>query len=64
MQRQRRNSISRKGQRGRGNNQVTKTVPSREELDQQLDQYMANTKSHLDRELDTYMKESNEGDVF
>ncbi|XP_038221212.1 chromatin target of PRMT1 protein-like [Zerene cesonia] len=47
--------------RGRGNNRVTttnakKTVPSKEELDLQLDQYMASTKSALDKELDAYMQ--------
>ncbi|PSN41971.1 hypothetical protein C0J52_10535 [Blattella germanica] len=46
--------------RGRGtlrgrNNQ---TVPSKEELDLQLDQYMASTKSHLDKELDSYMNQA------
>ncbi|XP_066992856.1 chromatin target of PRMT1 protein [Anabrus simplex] len=34
------------------------TVPSKEELDLQLDQYMANTKSNLDRELDSYMNQA------
>nr|CAD7201911.1 unnamed protein product [Timema douglasi] len=42
--------------RGRGGRTP---VPSKEELDLQLDQYMANTKSSLDRELDTYMKGAN-----
>ncbi|XP_050355071.1 chromatin target of PRMT1 protein-like [Nymphalis io] len=45
--------------RGRGRGGVTrqqKTVPTKEELDLQLDQYMASTKSALDKELDTYMK--------
>lgn len=39
--------------RGRGGR-----PPTREELDSQLDQYMAGSKGVLDRELDTYMKES------
>ncbi|XP_073702690.1 chromatin target of PRMT1b [Garra rufa] len=30
-------------------------VPSREQLDEQLDEYMSMTKSHLDAELDAYM---------
>ncbi|XP_065101543.2 chromatin target of PRMT1b isoform X1 [Paramisgurnus dabryanus] len=30
-------------------------VPSREELDKQLDEYMSTSKSHLDAELDAYM---------
>ncbi|KAM3958909.1 uncharacterized protein ACR2FA_007085 [Aphomia sociella] len=45
--------------RGRGGilrNQEPKSVPTKEELDEQLDQYMAGTKSALDKELDTYMK--------
>ncbi|KAK6638889.1 hypothetical protein RUM43_007159 [Polyplax serrata] len=45
--------------RGRGRGGQTKVImPTKEELDKQLEQYMANTKSHLDREIDTYMKES------
>jgi hypothetical protein len=35
-------------------------VPSKEELDLQLDQYMASTKSHLDKELDSYMNQAQE----
>ncbi|KAI8437292.1 hypothetical protein MSG28_011664 [Choristoneura fumiferana] len=45
--------------RGRGGvvrNQAPKPVPTKEELDHQLDLYMAGTKSALDAELDTYMK--------
>lgn len=30
-------------------------VPSREQLDEQLDEYMSMSKSHLDAELDAYM---------
>ncbi|RXN30357.1 chromatin target of PRMT1 -like protein [Labeo rohita] len=30
-------------------------IPSREQLDEQLDEYMSMTKSHLDAELDAYM---------
>ncbi|KAK3919502.1 Chromatin target of PRMT1 protein [Frankliniella fusca] len=43
--------------RGRGGRQAP---PSREELDKQLDQYMASTKSTLDKELDSYMNQGNE----
>uniref|UniRef100_A0A671LHN1 Chromatin target of PRMT1 protein-like n=1 Tax=Sinocyclocheilus anshuiensis TaxID=1608454 RepID=A0A671LHN1_9TELE len=32
-------------------------IPSREQLDEQLDEYMSMTKSHLDAELDAYMAE-------
>ncbi|CAH2054004.1 unnamed protein product, partial [Iphiclides podalirius] len=49
--------------RGRGGilrNRATKAVPTREELDAQLDQYMASTKSALDKELDAYMKSAME----
>ncbi|XP_037077570.1 chromatin target of PRMT1 protein-like [Pollicipes pollicipes] len=42
--------------RGRGRGAVHKMT--REELDQQLDSYMASTKGHLDAELDAYMKEA------
>jgi hypothetical protein len=30
-------------------------IPTKEELDNQLDNYMSMTKSHLDAELDSYM---------
>ncbi|KAG6451344.1 chromatin target of PRMT1 protein [Manduca sexta] len=53
---------ARGGGRGRGRgtggvprNQQTKTV-TKEELDAQLEQYMAGSKAALDKELDTYMK--------
>lgn len=39
-----------------------KKVPTKEELDAQLDQYMASTKSVLDKELDMYMKNAMEID--
>ncbi|XP_052750921.1 chromatin target of PRMT1 protein-like isoform X2 [Galleria mellonella] len=45
--------------RGRGGavrNQPQKPVPTKEELDAQLDQYMAGSKSALDKELEAYMK--------
>ncbi|XP_076438757.1 uncharacterized protein LOC143277739 isoform X2 [Babylonia areolata] len=44
--------------RGRGGNNKEGGV-SREQLDNQLDEYMSKTKSHLDAELDTYMAEAN-----
>lgn len=45
--------------RGRGSRgRQMQAVPSKEELDLQLDQYMASTKSHLDRELDSYMNQA------
>lgn len=43
-----------RGRGGRGGQQKTKP-PTKEELDQQLDNYMSNTKSALDKQLDTYM---------
>lgn len=49
--------------RGRGGVGVTrqqKEVPTKEELDLQLDLYMASTKSALDKELDNYMKNAME----
>lgn len=48
-----------RGGRGRGRG-ARQAPPSREELDQQLDQYMASTKSTLDKELDSYMNQGNE----
>ncbi|XP_013191030.1 chromatin target of PRMT1 protein [Amyelois transitella] len=52
--------------RGRGNgivrSQTPKPVPSKEELDAQLDQYMAGSKSALDKELEEYMKSAMELD--
>ncbi|XP_063538831.1 chromatin target of PRMT1 protein-like [Cydia strobilella] len=48
--------------RGRGgiSRQTVKPVPTKEQLDLQLDQYMAGTKSALDKELDSYMKNAME----
>ncbi|XP_063381845.1 chromatin target of PRMT1 protein-like [Cydia fagiglandana] len=48
--------------RGRGgiSRQTPKPVPTKEELDLQLDQYMACTKSALDKELEVYMKNAME----
>lgn len=36
----------------------SKRLPNRDELDSQLDAYMAKTKNHLDAELDAYMAQS------
>ncbi|XP_046996095.1 chromatin target of PRMT1 protein-like isoform X2 [Schistocerca americana] len=48
-----------RGGRGRGGRgRQNRPLPSKEELDMQLDQYMANTKSHLDRELESYMNQA------
>ncbi|XP_051721497.1 chromatin target of PRMT1b [Ctenopharyngodon idella] len=38
-------------------------VPSREQLDEQLDEYMSMSKSHLDAELDAYMAQVDLEDV-
>ncbi|XP_051575688.1 chromatin target of PRMT1b [Myxocyprinus asiaticus] len=38
-------------------------VPSREQLDKQLDEYMSMTKSHLDAELDAYMAQVDLEDI-
>lgn len=56
-------SFRRSGRTRGGNSRVsrgrqTRNVPSKEELDLQLDQYMASTKSHLDKELDSYMNQA------
>ena len=55
-------SGGRGGRTGRGG-QTKVILPTKEELDKQLEQYMANTKkSHLDQEIDTFMKESGVND--
>ncbi|XP_045779399.1 chromatin target of PRMT1 protein-like [Maniola jurtina] len=46
--------------RGGGITRQQNPVPTKEELDLQLDQYMASTKHALDKELDTYMKNAME----
>ncbi|XP_046396919.1 chromatin target of PRMT1 protein-like isoform X2 [Ischnura elegans] len=46
-----------RGTRGRGRGTST-SQPTREELDHQLDEYMASTRSHLDKELDQYMNQA------
>ncbi|KAL8565840.1 hypothetical protein ACOMHN_057266 [Nucella lapillus] len=48
-----------RGGRGRGGGNRGEGGVSREQLDNQLDEYMSKTKSHLDTELDTYMAEAN-----
>lgn len=40
------------------------SAPSREELDEQLEEYMSKTKSHLDAELDAYMAEVDLEDIM
>lgn len=45
--------------RGRGMN-INGDNLTKEELDSQLDQYMANTRVHLDKELDSYMNQGDE----
>uniref|UniRef100_A0A8B9KWS3 Chromatin target of PRMT1b n=1 Tax=Astyanax mexicanus TaxID=7994 RepID=A0A8B9KWS3_ASTMX len=42
----------------------SRPVPTREELDEQLDDYMSMTKSHLDAQLDAYMAEVDSGDFL
>ncbi|KAG8229102.1 hypothetical protein J437_LFUL009571 [Ladona fulva] len=46
-----------RGGRGRGRGGNT-SQPTREELDHQLDEYMASTRSHLDKELEQYMNQA------
>ncbi|XP_055544938.1 serine/arginine repetitive matrix protein 2-like isoform X2 [Wyeomyia smithii] len=49
---------ARSGQRGRNASQgrrASAPTKSKEDLDKELDQYMANTKSSLDKEMDEYM---------
>lgn len=48
-----------RGGRGRGRGGNFNTQVSQGDLDNQLDEYMAKTKSSLDSELDTYMSEAN-----
>ncbi|XP_054162798.1 chromatin target of PRMT1 protein-like [Oppia nitens] len=49
----RNNNNNNRGKTGRGG------APNREQLDNDLDAYMAKTKSHLDSELDVYMSQTN-----
>ena len=60
----RRMGWTRGGRRGRGRGRggwrsVEGKPPTKEELDQQIDSYMASSKGGLDKELDSYMKEAN-----
>ena len=48
-----------RGGRGRGRGGPREPGVSKEQLDNQLDEYMSKTKSYLDAELDTYMAEAN-----
>lgn len=45
--------------RGRGGNRQGGGF-SKEQLDNQLEEYMSKTKSHLDTELDAYMAEADQ----
>ena len=48
--------------RGRGKgNQRKQPPPSKEDLDKEIDSYMAGTRSVLDKDLDTYMMEAEVG---
>jgi len=56
----RRTGWNRGGRRGRGRGGWRSSdgkPPTKEELDQQIDSYMANSKLAMDKELDTYMQE-------
>lgn len=62
QQTQRNNNVrNSRGGRGRGsgwwNNKVAGNVPTKQELDNQLDEYMAETKSSLDAQLGQYMSQ-------
>ena len=48
-----------RGGRGRGREELQ---PSREQLDRELDTYMAGTKNILDKQLDDYMMEVKSAD--
>ncbi|XP_075222000.1 uncharacterized protein LOC142324844 isoform X2 [Lycorma delicatula] len=48
----------RRGGRGAGRRRDNVPVPTKEELDNQLDQYMANSRCSLDKDLDSYMKQA------
>lgn len=43
---------------GLGASMNKKNIPSKQELDNELDEYMAKTKSHLDADLDAYMAQA------
>lgn len=44
--------------RGRGRGNKNRNMPSKQDLDNDIDQYMAQTKNHLDAELDAYMAQA------
>jgi len=57
----RRTGWNRGGRRGRGRSGGRSSdgkPPTKEELDQQIDSYMASSKSAMDKELDSYMQEA------
>lgn len=49
---------------GRGARPDSRPLPTREELDAQLDDYMSMTKSQLDAQLDAYMAEVDSEDLL
>ncbi|XP_047667360.1 chromatin target of PRMT1b isoform X2 [Tachysurus fulvidraco] len=53
-----------RGSAGRSARPDCRTLPTREELDAQLDEYMSMTKSQLDAQLDAYMAEVNHEDLL
>ena len=54
-----RNFNARNNPRKQQNQQKRRNIkPNREQLDNDLDAYMAGTKTHLDAELDAYMSET------
>jgi len=58
-----RNQQPRINQQPRRNQQKPQQPKTRENLDMDLDQYMAKSKSHLDADLDQYMAQSNAADT-
>ncbi|XP_060725256.1 chromatin target of PRMT1b isoform X1 [Tachysurus vachellii] len=53
-----------RGSAGRSARPDCRTLPTREELDAQLDEYMSMTKSQLDAQLDAYMAEVDPEDLL
>lgn len=52
------------GSAGRSARHDSRPLPTREELDAQLDDYMSMTKSQLDAQLDAYMLEVDSEDLL